>query len=99
MTPDLEKAILGRHPEEEMYNAVRKHGMLTMKEDAIIKSAKGVVPFEEVNSLGGTFDLFDEAEVAPVAEVAKAAALELDAEGESVAEAPKAEPKEKEIQI
>jgi hypothetical protein len=35
--------------------------MLTMKEDAIIKSAKGVIPFEEVNTLGGEFDLFEEA--------------------------------------
>ena len=32
-------------------------GMLTMKEDAIIKSAQGMIPFEEVNSLGGEFEL------------------------------------------
>jgi hypothetical protein len=59
MNPELEKAILDRRPEEEMFATVRKHGMLTIKEDAIIKSAKGVVPFSEVNTLGGNFDIDD----------------------------------------
>ena len=27
--------------------------MLTMKEDAIIKSSQGLIPFKEVNTLGG----------------------------------------------
>jgi hypothetical protein len=36
--------------------------MLTMKEDAIIKSAKGMIPFEEVNTLGGEFELPEEDE-------------------------------------
>jgi len=57
MNQELERAILARKPEEEMFAAVRKQGMLTMKEDAIIKSARGVVPFSEVNRLGGAFDL------------------------------------------
>lgn len=61
MNPELERAILGKKPEEEMFSVVRKHGMLTMKEDAIIKSAQGIIPFEEVNTLGGQFDLDDEA--------------------------------------
>jgi len=66
MNPELEKAILENKPEDEMLKIVRKHGMLTMKEDAIIKSANGIVPFEEINMLGGTFDLDDEAQpVAP----------------------------------
>ena len=30
-----------------------------MKEDAIIKSSNGLIPFEEINTLGGEF-LFDE---------------------------------------
>lgn len=62
MNAELERAILENKPEEEMFAVVRKHGMLTMKEDAIIKAAKGVIPFEEVNTLGGQFDLDDEAE-------------------------------------
>lgn len=61
MNPELEKAILENKPEDVMFDIVRKHGMLTMKEDAIIKSANGLVPFEEVNTLGGQFDLDEEA--------------------------------------
>ncbi len=59
MTPDLERAILAGLSEPEMFAIVRKNGMLTMKEDAIIKSAKGIVPFEEVNTLGGQYELTD----------------------------------------
>jgi type II secretory ATPase GspE/PulE/Tfp pilus assembly ATPase PilB-like protein len=57
MTPKLERAILARKSEEELVKIVRDDGMLTMKEDAIIKSAQGTVPFEEVNTLGGEFEL------------------------------------------
>lgn len=64
MNPELERAILAGKPEEEMFAIVRKRGMLTMKEDAIIKSAKGIVPFEEVNTLGGEFDLAEDAAAA-----------------------------------
>lgn len=67
MIPELEKAILEKQPEQIMYATVRKYGMLSMKEDAIIKSAQGIVPFEEVNTLGGTFELDDEMVDAPVA--------------------------------
>lgn len=62
MNPELERAILENKPEEEMFAAVRKQGMLTMKEDAIIKSASGIIPFEEVNTLGGQYDLDEEGE-------------------------------------
>ena len=65
MTPELERAILDNKSEEEMFAIVRKNGMLTMKEDAIIKSVKGIVPFEEVNALGGEFEL-DEEESKPL---------------------------------
>ena len=57
MNIELERAILERRPEDELVSIVRKNGMLTMKEDAIIKSAQGIVPFEEVNMLGGEFEL------------------------------------------
>ncbi len=60
MNPELERAILANKPEEEMFATVRKNGMFTMKEDAIIKAAKGVIPFEEINTLGGEYDLADE---------------------------------------
>ncbi len=61
MNIELERAILAGKPEDEMYSIVRKHGMLTMKEDAIIKAVKGTIPFEEVNTLGGQFELPEEA--------------------------------------
>jgi type IV pilus assembly protein PilB len=60
MSPELERAILERKSEEELVAIVRQQGMLTMKEDAIIKSTQGIVPFEEVNTLGGEFELVDE---------------------------------------
>ena len=63
MNIELERAILANKPEDELFSIVRKNGMLTMKEDAIIKSAQGVIPFEEVNTLGGEFDLDDAVEI------------------------------------
>lgn len=60
MTPDLEKAILAHSPEEVIFDISRKSGMLTMKEHAIIKSIAGQVPFEEVNTLGGNFEMIEE---------------------------------------
>ncbi|MDZ4225906.1 MAG: hypothetical protein U1C66_00245, partial [Patescibacteria group bacterium] len=71
MSLDLERAILANKPEDELFSIVRKSGMLTMKEGAIIKAAQGTVPFEEVNTLGGEFEL-DETppEVAPPPPVA-----------------------------
>ena len=67
MTVELERAILERRPEDELMAIVRKNGMLTMKEDAIIKSAQGIVPFEEVNTLGGEFELPEVEALVPVA--------------------------------
>jgi type IV pilus assembly protein PilB len=74
MNAELERAILDKKTEQEMFAVVRKHGMLTMKEDAIIKSAKGIIPFEEVNTLGGQFDLDDE--MTPLAPQTKAEPVE-----------------------
>src|SRR6185503_16540561 len=65
MNSELEKAILANKSEDDLFKIVRKSGMITMKEDAIIKAAQGIVPFEEVNTLGGQFDLGDDAEAAP----------------------------------
>ncbi|HEY6021512.1 MAG TPA: GspE/PulE family protein, partial [Candidatus Paceibacterota bacterium] len=92
MTPELEKAILNRRPEDELRAIVRKQGMLTMKEDAMIKSAQGVIPFEEVNTLGGEFE-FDE-EAAPAAPAAPVAISADGVENEDKSEeAPEDKPK------
>lgn len=53
MTKEIEHVILNNPVEEAIYEAARKQGMLTMREDAIIKALQGQIPFEEVNSLGG----------------------------------------------
>ncbi|MDZ4284268.1 MAG: hypothetical protein U1A28_00390, partial [Patescibacteria group bacterium] len=45
--------ILKGGSEEEIYTAARKNGFSTMKEDAICKVLEGLVPLEEVNTLGG----------------------------------------------
>lgn len=51
MDQDLERCILKNPTEYEVAKIVRGRGMLTMQEDAIIKSAQRIVPFEEINSL------------------------------------------------
>lgn len=98
MNAELERAILANKPEEEMLKIVRKGGMITMKEDAIIKSSQGLVPFEEVNTLGGQFDLDEEAAVVPDVPVKP----EVLGEDGTVASTPAPEPvagEEKEIKV
>lgn len=51
MDKDIEAAILRKANEPDIRALVRKKGMLTMQEDAIIKCSKGLIPFEEVNTL------------------------------------------------
>jgi type II secretory ATPase GspE/PulE/Tfp pilus assembly ATPase PilB-like protein len=60
MSKIIEQVILKNPVEEEVYLAVRNTGMLTMREDAIMKALAGEIPFEEVNTLGG--ELFPEDE-------------------------------------
>jgi type IV pilus assembly protein PilB len=51
MDKDLEAVVLKGANELEIYKAVRKKGMLTMKEDAIVKAMQKIIPFEEFNTL------------------------------------------------
>ena len=51
MDKNLEVAILKNATEPEIYKAVRAKGMLSMKEDAIIKAMQRIVPFEDINTL------------------------------------------------
>ena len=82
MSTELERAILAGDSEEKMFSIIRKSGMLTMREDAIIKASKGIIPFEEVNTLGGVFDLEEPPEKipAPAATVATPVMPKLDDE-------------------
>jgi len=60
MEADIERLILsGEVSEEVLQKKARENGFLTMKEDAIVKSAQGIIPFEEANTLGGDFLMMD----------------------------------------
>ena len=48
---EMELTILKNPTEPEIKRVARKAGMLSMKEDAIVKCAEGLVPFTEVNYL------------------------------------------------
>jgi type IV pilus assembly protein PilB len=47
----LEQIILKNPTEQEIWKYGRSRGMLTMKEDAILKALDKIVPFEELNTL------------------------------------------------
>lgn len=48
---EIEELILSSPTEIKLWDAARRKGMITMKEDAILKSMNKQVPFQEVNSL------------------------------------------------
>jgi type IV pilus assembly protein PilB len=51
MDKEIESIILKTPTELDMTKALRQKGMLTMKEDAMIKAFQKIIPFEEVNKL------------------------------------------------
>ena len=51
MDKDIEAILLKNPNELEIARVARNKGMITMKEDAIIKAMHGVIPFEEINTL------------------------------------------------
>ena len=53
MTAELEHQILTDPTEEKIKKIARSSGMLSMKEDALLKSFTGKIPFTEANKLGG----------------------------------------------
>lgn len=48
----MEKVILENPVESEIIKAARERGMFTMKEDALLKSFRGEIPFSEVSKFG-----------------------------------------------
>lgn len=52
VTPEIEHLILNSGSEEDMYNAARKSGFMSMKEDAIVKALNHLIPIEEVSAFG-----------------------------------------------
>jgi len=51
MNKELERAILEDPTEQTIEKIARKQGMITMKEDAILKAFGGTIPFNEINTL------------------------------------------------
>jgi type II secretory ATPase GspE/PulE/Tfp pilus assembly ATPase PilB-like protein len=51
MDKELERLILKNPGENEIYKYARSRGFVSMKEDAMVKSFQGIIPFEEVNKL------------------------------------------------
>ena len=64
----LARAILSSAPEPELVGLARAQGMLTMKEDALLKAFAKEIPFEEVTTLGGLDEVADVAETADAGE-------------------------------
>lgn len=64
MDAELESIVLKEPTEEAVYAAARAKGMFTMREDAIMKGLAGVIPFSEVNTLGGEIVIEEEEPVA-----------------------------------
>ncbi len=48
----IQSLILKGASEEQIYDEARSHGFMTMKEDAIIKTLKHQIPYEEMNAFG-----------------------------------------------
>ena len=48
---EMEQIILKNPVEQEIWKCARSKGMLTMKDDALIKVFERVIPFEEYNML------------------------------------------------
>jgi len=51
MDSELEHLILTSPGESKIYEYLRRKGFMTMKEDAMIKAAQGIISFDEVNRL------------------------------------------------
>jgi type IV pilus assembly protein PilB len=51
MDDEIEQVILKNPTEPALWEVARKKGMLTMKEDAILKGFAKKIPFEEINTL------------------------------------------------
>lgn len=48
---DVQKIILSEPTEIRLWESARQKGMITMKEDAILKSMDKIIPFQEINAL------------------------------------------------
>ncbi len=59
---EIENLILNNGTEEQILEAARKNGFVSMKEDAMIKALNHSIPFEEISTVAGAMLISDEAE-------------------------------------
>jgi type II secretory ATPase GspE/PulE/Tfp pilus assembly ATPase PilB-like protein len=51
LTDRIQEAVLHKKGEDTIWQLARAHGMITMKEDAMLKCISGIIPYVEVNEL------------------------------------------------
>ncbi len=61
----IQNLILKGGSEDAIYDEARKHGFMSMKEDAIIKALNHQIPFAEMNSFGSKVGLEEHEELDP----------------------------------
>ncbi len=66
MSRDIERIILDNPVESRIWQAAREEGMLTMREDALMKAFNKLIPYSEVNTLSALLLGEDESAAAPV---------------------------------
>jgi type IV pilus assembly protein PilB len=66
MSPSVEKIILDNPVESKLWAAARAEGMLTMREDAMMKVFDKKIPFSEVNTLSSIMLMGDEEDTVAV---------------------------------
>ena len=59
----IQGMILKGASEEDMYTEARRHGFMTMQEDAMIKALQHKIPFEEMNNFGTKVGIEDNNEM------------------------------------
>lgn len=75
MTSQIEKIILDNPVQSKIWSAARDQGMLTMREDAIVKAFDKKIPFSEVNNLSTLLLSDDESTEAPAPQDTQAATV------------------------
>jgi hypothetical protein len=78
-TEEIKRVVLEKADEATVFGIARKNGMITLKEDALIKAMRKQIPFEEVAQVGGLLDMESaetEPEPEPVLEETPASAVE-----------------------
>ncbi|MDQ5950935.1 MAG: type pilus assembly protein PilB, partial [Patescibacteria group bacterium] len=59
---EIQDLILHSASEDQIYQVARRHGFMSMKEDAIIKGLQHLIPYEEMNAFGTRLGTEDELE-------------------------------------